>query len=61
MKFKQWKAPMELSIGKKIKCLKIDNGLEFYNELFNEYYRDQCMRKREKYLIHFSRMAWQRG
>jgi hypothetical protein len=39
--FKQWKILIENQTGKKIKGLKIDNGLEFYNEEFNKFYKNE--------------------
>ena len=35
--FKNWKCLVENEIGKKLKCLKSDNGGEYYNHEF-EYY-----------------------
>ena len=32
---------MKNQIGKTIKCLRTDNGLEFYSTKFNEFYRDE--------------------
>lgn len=40
-KFKQWKTQVELSTIRKIRYLRTNNGLEFCNEVFNEYCRDQ--------------------
>ena len=38
--FKQWKTLVENQPGKKVKRLRIDNGLEFCSEEFEKYYRD---------------------
>ena len=35
--FKQWKALVQNKIGKKVKCLKSDNGGEYYNKEFENY------------------------
>ncbi|PKI53784.1 hypothetical protein CRG98_025790 [Punica granatum] len=35
--FKQWKTLLEKEIGKIVKRLRTDNGLEFYGAVFNEY------------------------
>lgn len=36
-KFMMWKVLVETQTGKKIKVLRTDNGLEFYNKKFNDY------------------------
>ncbi|KAH9762600.1 Integrase catalytic domain-containing protein [Citrus sinensis] len=36
-KFKQWKALVETQTGRKVKRLRIDNGLEFCNQQFNDF------------------------
>ncbi|KAH9678917.1 hypothetical protein KPL71_025907 [Citrus sinensis] len=36
-KFKQWKALVETQTGRKVKRLRTDNGLEFCNQLFNDF------------------------
>ena len=41
--FKQWKTMIENQIGRQVKCLHIDNGLEFCFDEFNTL----CARKRE--------------
>lgn len=38
-KFKEWKVLMENLNDKKVKTLRTNNDLEFYNELFKGYYR----------------------
>ena len=35
-KFKLWKAEVENQIGRKIKCLKLDNGTEYTDSKFTE-------------------------
>ncbi|RVW84629.1 hypothetical protein CK203_044653 [Vitis vinifera] len=35
-KFKLWKAEVENQIGRKIKCLKLDNGIEYTDSKFTE-------------------------
>jgi transposase InsO family protein len=37
-KFKLWKAEVENQTGKKVKCLRIDNDIEYTNDEF----RDLC-------------------
>jgi transposase InsO family protein len=39
--FKQWKILIENQTDKKIKGLRIDNGLEFYNEDFNKFCKNE--------------------
>ena len=33
--FKDWKTMIEKQIGRQVKCLRIDNGLEFCSDEFN--------------------------
>ena len=45
--FKAWKILMENQTRKKLKCLRIDNGLEFYSGEFNKCYeKEQIARHR---------------
>lgn len=39
--FRHWKALIENQKGSKVKALRIDNGLEFFNEHFENYCKDQ--------------------
>ena len=39
--FKQWKALIKKSIGKKIKHIIIDSDLEFYSGEFDEFYKNK--------------------
>ena len=39
--FKQWKTLIENQTGKKIKRLRIDNGVEFYGGEFNKFYKNE--------------------
>ncbi|GKV37331.1 hypothetical protein SLEP1_g45370 [Rubroshorea leprosula] len=39
--FKQWKVLVENHKGKKIKCLRTDNGLEFCNQEFDDYCKNE--------------------
>ena len=39
--FKQWKALFENQMGKKIKRLRTDNGMEFFSSEFDEFCRDE--------------------
>jgi len=43
--FKVFKASVELKSGKKIKCLKIDNGGEFTSDEFNEFYQEEGIKR----------------
>ena len=36
--FKKWKALVKNEIGNKLKCLRLDNGGEYYNKGFDNYY-----------------------
>ena len=36
--FYKWKALVENEIGKNLKCLRLDNGGEYYNNEFDNYY-----------------------
>ena len=40
-KFREWKSLVENHIGRKVKKLKIDNGLEFCNQRFDNYCADE--------------------
>ena len=42
-KFKDWKRMVELQTGKKVKKLRTDNGLEYINDEFNKFCRDEGM------------------
>ena len=35
--FKKWKALVEIEIGKKLNCLRLDNGGEYYSNEFDNY------------------------
>ena len=39
--FKHWLILMKNKIGKIVKCLKTDNGLEFYSTKFNEFCKNE--------------------
>ena len=49
--FKQWKVMVEKQIGKKIKRLRTDNGLEFYSSEFDEYCKNEGI-MRQKIVRH---------
>ena len=42
--FKKWKALVE-KIGKKLKCLRLDNGGEYCNKEFDRYYSEHGIRR----------------
>ena len=44
-KFKEWKEAVENQIGKKIKCLRTDNGLEFCNKQFDKLCKDSGIKR----------------
>ena len=46
-RFKEFKAMVELQTGKKIKCLRTDNGVEFFSNIFVTFCKD-CGIEREK-------------
>ena len=48
--FKKWKALVENEIGKRLKCLKYDNGGEYCNNEFDDYYSYHRIR-REKTVL----------
>ena len=39
--FKQWKAMIEKQIGKKVKRLKTDNGMELCSIEFDQFYKNE--------------------
>lgn len=39
-KFREWKKLVKTQIEKKVNCLRIDNELEFCNEAFTSFYRE---------------------
>ena len=46
--FKKWKAMIEIETGLKLKYLRSDNGREYIDEGFNEYYAAQGIRMEKK-------------
>jgi transposase InsO family protein len=44
-KFKLWKAEMENQTGRKIKCLMIDNGIEYTNDEFRVFCEQHGIRR----------------
>jgi hypothetical protein len=44
-KFKLWKAKVENQTGKKVKCLRIDNGNEYTNDEFRYFYEQHGIRR----------------
>ena len=55
--FKKWKAMVETETCLKVKCLKSDNGGEYIDEGFSEYYATQGIRMEKT----ISRTAHQNG
>lgn len=51
-KFQVWKALMEIFSGLKVKCLRLDNGLEFYNSKFEEILLEMESEKAQHSKIH---------
>ena len=45
--FKKWKALVENEIGKKLKCLRSDNGGEYCSKVFEEYYSTNGIRRQK--------------
>ena len=43
--FKKWKYLVEIEIGKKLKCLRSDNGGEYYNKEFDRYCSEHGIRR----------------
>ena len=43
--FKKWKALVENEIGKKLKCLRLDNGGEYCSKEFDSYYSYNGIRR----------------
>ena len=41
LKFKEWKIVVETQVGRKVKKLRIDNGLEFLSNDFNSFYQKE--------------------
>ena len=56
--FKKWKAMVETETGLKVKCLRSDNGGEYIDGGFNEYYATQGIRMKRPFLGHHNRMVW---
>ena len=44
-KFKMWKAEVENQTGKKVKCLRIDNGTEYTNNKFRDFYEQHGIKR----------------
>ena len=42
---KKWKALVENEIGKKLKCLRLDNGVEYCSKSFEDYCSVNGMRR----------------
>nr|KYP37885.1 Retrovirus-related Pol polyprotein from transposon TNT 1-94 [Cajanus cajan] len=50
--FKQWKALVETQIGKQVKVLSIDNGLEYLSDEFNEFCKDNGITRHKTIRVH---------
>ena len=46
--FKKWKYLVENEIGKRLKCLRSDNGGEYYIKEFNSYYSYNVIHREKK-------------
>ena len=49
---------VEIEIGLKAECLRLDNGGEYIDGGFNEYYATQGIRMKRPFLGHHNRMVW---
>ncbi|GLJ29753.1 hypothetical protein SUGI_0587340 [Cryptomeria japonica] len=47
-RFKEFKAMVELQTGKKIKCLRTDNGGEFFSNDFDRFYKDYGINRQKR-------------
>ena len=45
LKFKEWKAMVENQTGKKVRCLRTDNGLKFCNNMFDNFCKDSGIKR----------------
>ena len=43
--FKKWKALVEIDTGKNFKCLRSDNGREYFSKEFNRYFLEHGIRR----------------
>ena len=57
--FLKWKAMIETQSGRKIKCLRTDNGGEYKNVLFQKKCEENGIVKHFTSEIHPTRMEWQ--
>jgi hypothetical protein len=52
--FRKWKVMIEKQTKNKVKLLRIDNGMEFYSNEFNDYYSNEGIVKHHTIPIHSS-------
>ena len=57
--FLKWKAMIETQSGRKIKCLRTDNGGEYKNDLFQKICEENGIVRHFTVKIHHNRMEWQ--
>ena len=50
--FKEFKAMVEFQTGKKIKCLRTDNGIDFFSNDFDIFYKDCGIHRHKKNLYY---------
>ncbi|XP_069152971.1 uncharacterized mitochondrial protein AtMg00300-like [Solanum lycopersicum] len=57
--FLKWKAMIETQSGRKIKCLRTDNGGKYKNDLFQKICEENGIVRHFTVKIHHNRMEWQ--
>lgn len=43
--FKEWKAMIMNQVGRRVKMLKIDNGIEYFSNAFDKFYKVRGIRR----------------
>ena len=59
--FKKWKALVENEIGKKLKCLRLDNGDEYCNRSFEDYCSNNGIERHKLFQESQKKMVCPRG
>lgn len=60
-KFKLWKVEVENQTGRKVKCLRTDNGTEYTNDKFRDFCEQYGIKRH--FTVHMapSKIVWQNG
>jgi hypothetical protein len=52
---------VENQTGKKVKCLRTDNGIDYTNDEFRDFCEQHGIGDISQYARHHSKMVWQKG